>query len=30
MANGNKINGMFVEDKADGYTEFEDKEGNVF
>ena len=25
-----KINGMFIEDKADGYVEFEDKKGNMF
>jgi hypothetical protein len=30
LADGGKINGMFIEDKADGYVEFEDKEGNMF
>ena len=30
MANGSKIIGQFIKDKADGSVEFEDKEGNVF
>ena len=30
LAIGGKINGMFIEDKSDGYVEFEDKEGNMF
>ncbi len=27
---GGKLNGMFIEDKADGFVEFEDKDGNLF
>ena len=30
LADGSKLNGMFIEDKADGYVEFEDKNGNMF
>jgi len=30
LSDGSKINGMFIEDKADGYVEFEDKNGNMF
>lgn len=29
-AGGGKLNGMFIEDKADGFVEFEDKDGNMF
>jgi len=30
MADGGKINGMFIDDKADGYVEFEDRDGHMF
>ena len=30
LSDGSKINGMFIEDKADGYVEFEDRKGNMF
>lgn len=30
MMDGAKLSGMFAEDKADGYVEFEDKNGNLF
>lgn len=28
--NGAKLSGMFIDDKADGYVEFEDSTGNIF
>jgi hypothetical protein len=28
--NGSKLSGMFIDDKADGYVEFEDSAGNIF
>ena len=30
LADGGKLNAMFIEDKADGYAELEDKYGNMF
>lgn len=30
MKDGSKLSGMFIEDKADGYVEFEDSRGNMF
>ena len=30
IAEGGKLSGMFIEDKADGYAEYEDKFGNMF
>lgn len=30
MKDGSKLSGMFIEDKADGYVEFEDQYGNLF
>lgn len=30
LKDGSKLSGMFIEDKADGYVEFEDSFGNMF